>query len=111
MAQVIKRNRRRNHRRHLPHLSVQVSAGEVFITRDWSLGGLRIDGLATTRQPGEPVVGSLRHGAANTPWHRFIGSVVRIDEDQTVSIRFEDLSPGCFELLQSLLLHPQPDEP
>jgi hypothetical protein len=111
MAQVIKRNRRRNYRRDLPHLSVQLTGGEVFITRDWSLGGLRIDGLATTRQPGEPVVGSLRHGAANTAWHRFIGSVVRIDGDDTVAIRFEDLSPGCFELLQSLLRRPPPDEP
>ena len=110
MAQVIKKNRRRDHRRGGPHLSVQLTDGEVFITRDWSLGGLRIDGLATTRQPGEPVVGSLRHGAADGSWHRFIGSVVRIDGDEAVSIKFEDLSPGGFELLQSLLRRPPPEE-
>ena len=110
MAQVIKRNRRRDYRRDGPNLSVQLAAGDVFVTRDWSLGGLRIDGLATTRQPGEPVVGALRHGAADGPWHRFVGSVVRIDGHDAVSIKFEDLSPGGFELLQSLLCRPPPDD-
>lgn len=110
MPQVIKTNRRRNQRRVLPHLSVQLTDGEVFITRDWSLGGLKIDGLATERQPGEPVVGSICHGAENTPWYRFIGTVVRID-DETVAIKFNDMSPGCFELLQGLLRHPQPEDP
>ncbi len=104
------RNRRRDVRRELPPLSIDLGDG-AHQTRDWSLGGVafRTSGQAAkSYDVDEEISGSFTidtgHGG-----YRFTASVVRADQESgVVALRFVELAPDSFSVLERLLLRAQP---
>jgi hypothetical protein len=100
MAQVYRTNLRRDRRRSLPVMSVTL--GEVtYTTRDWSLGGLALQGADPLLEDGETVEGHVaEEGGAP---HRFAAVVVRHDpEGDVVALKFTELAPSTFAFLERL---------
>ncbi len=105
MAQVIKRNFRRDFRRDYPSLSVQVG-DDIVHTRDWSLGGFAIYDMHRLSVPctvDDVLCGSL--GPSNeTPVHEFTATVVRMEPgNNMLACKFIDMSSDCFNFLEKLL--------
>ncbi|MCB9948837.1 MAG: PilZ domain-containing protein [Rhodospirillaceae bacterium] len=105
------RNRRRDVRRELPLLTVQL--GEVqFLTRDWSLGGfsMRDDGQAGQGfEAEEEVSGTFVMDGADGAYP-FGAVVVRANPDtKVVAFRFLELASDTFWVLERMLLRAEPN--
>lgn len=107
MAQIIHRNRRRDHRRTLPALEIRLAGLDGYVSRDWSMGGFAARGPDAGLACGDPVNGGLRLVRGDGDWLEFSGAVTRIQtDDGFVAIHFTSLSPPCFALLESLWRRP-----
>ncbi len=107
MAQVIKRNFRRDFRRDYPCLSVQVG-DDIVHTRDWSLGGFAIYDMHRLSVPctiDDVLCGSLGP-STEPPAHEFTATVVRMEPGSNMlACKFIDMSSECFNFLEKLLRH------
>lgn len=107
MAQIIHRNRRRDHRRALPVLEIRLEDVTGLVSRDWSLGGFAASGSCGGFLVGEEVVGGLRVLTSKDPWLDFSGTVARLRPgDGFIAVHFTSLSPPCFALLETLWRRP-----
>lgn len=108
MAQVIKHDSRRDKRRDWPSLLVRID-DTVHITRDWSLGGMAIVMVRQRFVPGDVVSGEIAVGQPAQGWCQFIAEVVRADYHVgLVALRFAELSPTAFDLLERHMRRPAP---
>lgn len=107
MAQIIHRNRRRDHRRTLPALEIRLGDLAGLISRDWSLGGFAASGSDGDFVVGETVSGDLRLLTLDEPWLGFSGTIARLGpEDGLIAVHFTSLSPQCFALLETQFRRP-----
>jgi len=107
MAQIIHRNRRRDHRRTLPVLEIGLGDVPGLVSRDWSLGGFAASGCCGGLLVGEVMVGGLRLLTSKDPWLEFSGTVTRLRPgDGFIAVHFTSLSPPCFALLEMLWRRP-----
>ncbi|MEE8271565.1 MAG: PilZ domain-containing protein [Alphaproteobacteria bacterium] len=109
MAQVIRRNFRRDHRRDTPSLAVKIG-DDVVHSRDWSLGGLAIydmHRLSLLCAVDDIVVGTL--GATDDATdYAFSAEVVRVEPGTNMlALKFADLSKECFAFLEGMLRRPR----
>lgn len=108
MAQIIHRNRRRDHRRNLPALEICLGSGTGFVSRDWSLGGFAANGPDCGLVCGDAVWGALRLVLSDGEWLEFAGEVTRTRSDAgLVAVQFTSLTPQCFAFLEALWRRPQ----
>ena len=104
------RNRRRDVRRELPPLTIDLGDGP-HQTRDWSLGGVafRTSGQAARSFEGEDEISGCFTIDGGHGDFRFTASVVRADHGSgVVALRFVELAPDSFSVLERLLLRAQP---
>lgn len=107
MSQFIYRNRRRDQRRRQPTLVVKLGSIEGFTSLDWSLGGVAASGPVFGFQIGDKVKGGLGMKDSEDDLLEFSGVVTRASrEEGVVAVKFTDLSPQCFALLERLSVHP-----
>lgn len=108
MAQVIKRNFRRDFRRDYPCLSVLVG-DDIVHTRDWSLGGFAIYDMHRLSVPctiDDVLCGTLGP-STKPPLHEFTATVVRMDPaSNMLACKFIDMSTECFNFLEMSLRRP-----
>ena len=104
------RNRRRDVRRELPPLTIDLGDGP-HQTRDWSLGGVafRTSSQAAKSFDGEEEISGSFTIDSGHGGYRFTASVVRADQESgVVALRFVELAPDSFSVLERLLLRAQP---
>jgi len=67
---------------------------------DWSPGGFRVHGIASTSARGRRIAGEIY--IANEPHGRFTAIIIRVFEDGSVSARFDEIAPDAFRALTEL---------
>jgi len=96
--------RRRGERRAFPRYRTDdvriLIDGEDRRVVDWSPGGIRVEGIASTSARGRPIEGELCAGGTN--YGRFTAVIVRVFEDGSVSARFDEIAPQAFRALTEL---------
>ncbi len=102
--------RRRDQRRCEPRLMVRLT-GLDFMVRDWSLGGLAV--IDRSRHGRPPRKGQVLSGQLGLRSDRnlygFEAEIIRVEAGTgIVAMRFREMRPECFELLEGLLKHPEP---
>ncbi len=106
MAQVFRRNLRRDYRRRMPQLTVCLDGDATYSTRNWSLGGMALSGFSERLEIGTDVAGQLRPALYGGPWMGFAARVVRIEIPVLIALQFTELSPSAFTFLERLWRHP-----
>ena len=110
MAQVIPRNRRRDHRRRLPPIELMLGGVKGYLSRDWSLGGFAAFGPSESFRVGDVLTGRLRAPESDADWLSFEAIVTRsLPQHRFVAARFDRLSPECFAFLEGRFRRPALD--
>ena len=108
-------NRRRDVRRVLPVLSVQLGE-HTYPTRDWSLGGFALTGVSYLGRPlevGEAIQGQLGHPEDGMLEDAtFTAEVRRVAENgDLVGCQYTQLTTEAFTFLERLMRRAQPTRP
>ena len=74
--------------------------GEDVEVVDWSPGGIRVEGIASTSARGRRIEGEIWAGKTN--YGRFTAIIVRVFKDGSVSARFDEIAPEAFRALTRL---------
>lgn len=74
--------------------------GEDLELVDWSPGGFRVHGIASTSARGRRIAGELQ--IDEMPHGRFTAVIVRVFKDGSVSARFDEIEPAAFHALSEL---------
>lgn len=107
MAQIFRANRRRDQRRPLPRLAVRLDQDELYQTRDWSLGGLALQGAVGRFTIGDVVNGVMRGAVGEGRWYGFTAEVVRVERGSGVAgLAFKGLSTEAYDFLEQFWRHP-----
>ncbi len=111
MAQVFRTNRRRDQRRPRPQLAVRLARDEIYHTRDWSLGGLALQGPVGRFTIGDLIQGDMRGGIGEGQWYGFTAEVVRLERGAGIAgLAFKGLSAEAYAFLEQFWRH-RPYEP
>lgn len=109
MAQIFRTNRRRDQRRPRPKLAVRLGRDELYHTRDWSLGGLALQGAVGRFSVGEVIKGDMRGAVGDGQWYAFTAEVVRVEHGSGVAgLAFKGLSTEAYDFLEQFWRHTPP---
>lgn len=93
LKRLLRSSDRREHARHAADTLHLVIDGKAYRSIDWSLGGVRVDGLPNQPTRGDRLEGEVRYGSARG---KFVAEVVNELESGQHGLRFIEIAPGVF---------------
>ncbi len=86
---------KRKHPRHRQPTLVIRTEGACHKTRDWSLGGFRLERFHQALAPKERITGTIALGRFGERGD-FVAEVVRVSADSGIGLRILEISPQVF---------------
>lgn len=95
---------KRKHPRHRQPALVIRTEGACHKTRDWSLGGFRLDGFHQPLAPKDRISGTIALGRFGERGE-FVAEVARMSEESGIGLRLLEISPQVFLSMGAIKSH------